>query len=377
MAKRTNEQDMNKLKLPESDQKLLDQFIKFQNGEANEAPKLQDFLASPSATILIPKTIIMAARTAAEPVYVASKFFKRVRMPNSGALYVFPTFGPMRAFDIAEAQEYPTQTIEGELFEGVEIRIGKSGLRLQFTEEVIQDSQWDVIAMMLEQAGRAMARHKEQKAFRQFSMHGWPVFDNDPAIKTQSGGLSATTGLDVDGNYNDTFSVEDFLDLIIAVMLNEFDPNTILMHPLTWITFAKQELMNSVMGGMNLYPATDQPGSMKLGPNSLQGRIPFAFDLMLSPQIPINMQTRRYDMYCIDRNNIGVLLEKEGLSTEKFNDPTRDIFNVKLKEKYGFGVFHEGRAIAVAKNIKLDVAYLQPKMIRVHGVVKTEDVTPQ
>lgn len=374
MAKQMTEQEIRNYKLSEADQQLLDRFIAYTTGEASEAPKIQDFMASPAATILIPKTIVMAARTAAEPVYIASNFLKRVRMPNSGALYVFPTFGPMRAMDIAEGQEWPTQTIEGELFEGVEIRIGKSGVRLAFTEEVVQDSQWDVIAMMIEQAGRAMARHKEQKIFRQFTMHGWKVFDNTPATKMANPD-AATTGTDVDGNLNDTFSVADFLDLIIAVMLNEFDPNTILMHPMTWITFAKQELMNSMMGGMNLYPATDQPGSMKLGPNSLQGRIPFAFDLMLSPQIPINMATKRYDMYCIDRNNIGVLLEKEGLSTEKFNDPTRDIFNIKLKEKYGIGIFHQGRAIAVAKNIALDISYLQPRLqrVRVENVVKTKE----
>lgn len=362
-------------KVTEKDVELAKQYEAWQNGEIVSPPHISEYLASPSATILIPKTIVMSARLAGEPVAVASQFMKTVNMPTSGALYVFPTFGPMRANDIAEGQEWPTGTIDSEQFEGVEIRIGKSGIRIQYTDEVIKDSQWEVIQMMIEQAGRAMVRHKEQKIFRQFTMHGHTVFDNDPTVKTVTGGLSATTGLDQDGNLNDTFSVEDFLDLIIAVMLNEMDPNTILMHPLTWITFAKQELMNQVMGGMNLYPATDQPSQFKLGPGSLQGRIPFAFDLMLSPQIPIDWNRKRYDMYCVDRNNVGVILQKEALSTEKFNDPTRDIYNVKLKEKYGIGIFHQGRGIAVARNIKLEVAYLQPRLVRVQQPVHIIDDT--
>ncbi len=338
--------------------------------EAYRLPPLKEFLASPSATVLIPKTIVLAAKKAAEPLYVASQFFKEVKMKQSGALYIFPTFGPMRAFDIAEGQEFPTQTIDGEFFEGVEIRIGKSGVRLQFTEEMVSEAQWDIIAMMIEEAGKAMARHKEQKIFRHFTMHGWPVFDN---VKRSLYPEAGTTGIAADGTFNDTFSAEDFLDLIIAVYMNEFTPDTILMHPLTWTVFAKQELLGQVMAGFNIYPATGQPTSIALGPQSIQGRIPFAFNVMLSPMIPLNLQTKRYDMYAIDSNNIGVILKKEGLSTDKFNDPTRDIYNIKLKEKYGIGIFHEGRSIAVARNISMAPSFLPPRTVRVVGNVNTSN----
>jgi hypothetical protein len=90
--------------------------------------------------------------------------------------------------------------------------------------------------------------------------------------------------------------------------------------------------------------------------------------------IPLNLRTKKFDMYCIDSSNIGVILTKENLSTEKFNDPSRDIYNIKLKEKYGIGIFHEGRAISVAKNIALDSAYARPQLVTVSGVVNTNEV---
>jgi peptidyl-prolyl cis-trans isomerase SurA len=44
-------------------------------------------------------------------------------------------------------------------------QIGKSGLAVSLTEEMITWSQWDLIAIQLRLAGQAMARHKEKKIF--------------------------------------------------------------------------------------------------------------------------------------------------------------------------------------------------------------------
>jgi hypothetical protein len=348
------ESEINKYKLTEQDMKFAEQFGAMVSGDA-DAANMREFLATPSAQILIPKVIVGTMRQVAEPMYIGTDMLTRIRL-KQGQSMIFPSIGVMRAADIAEGQEYPEDTIDWQTHETPEIRVGKSGIRLRVTDEMVSDSQWDVVAMMVREAGRAMARHKEEKAFNQFTKHGHTVFDN--ALGNPE---ARTTGLDVDGLANDTLSAEDFLDMIIAVMNNGFNPSDVLLHPLSWSVFAKNELMGSLAKApYDMYPHKANPGSMALGPNSIAGRLPFAFNVQLSPFIPFDKKNKRFDMYVVDKNNIGVLLVKEDISTEQFDEPARDIRNVKIKERYGIGILNEGRAIAVAKNISMEKSYNEP-----------------
>jgi hypothetical protein len=361
MNKLLTEAQVKEYKLTETDLKIMEQFEAMQEGrEEIEMPKMKEMLTTLAATYLIPRVVIGNMRRVAEPMYIGSKLLKRVRLQN-GNMMIFPSIGVMRAHDVAEGQEIPEDAIDWQTHETPEIRVGKSGVRIRFTEEVISDSQWDIVTMMTEEAGRAMARHKEQKAFYNFTRFGHTVFDNSIRANTAQAG---TTGLGFDGTYNNTLSVEDFLDLIIAIMANEYTPTDILLHPLSWTVFAKNELMGSILGApYNYYPATGEPKGFKMGPDSVQGRIPFAFNVMLSPFIPLDKKNRVFDMYVVDRDNIGVLLEKEALTVEQWDDPSRDIRNMKVRERYGIGILNEGKGVAVAKNISLDRSFPIPHRV--------------
>lgn len=354
------EAEKKKFKLTEEDIKLAEKLAAMLNGDETVDLKFEEMLSTPSAAVLIPKVVIGTMRQAAEPLYIGSKLLQRVRFKGQGNSMIFPSIGVMRAFDVAEGQEIPEDTVDWQLHEGTEIRVGKSGVRISFTEEMISDSQWDIISILIKEAGRALARHKEQKIFYNFRRYGHTVFDNlDPNPEAH------TTGLDINGNRNGTLSAEDFLDLIIAVMANEYTPTDILMHPLAWTVFARNELTGQIMGApYNYYPHKGEPRSFQLGPDSIQGRLPFAFNVLLSPFIPLDKQAKTFDVYVVDRNNIGVLLVKEDMSTEEFRDPARDIRNLKIKERYGIGILNEGRAIAVAKNISMAKSYNEPPRVK-------------
>lgn len=354
------EQEIAKYKLTESDVKLVENVSKMIGGEEGASASFSEMLASPSAAVLIPKVVVGAMRQAAEPLYIGSKLLQKVRFKGQGNSMIFPSIGVMRAFDVAESQEIPEDTIDWQTHETPEVRIGKSGVRVRFTEEMISDSQWDIVSMLIKEAGRAMARHKEQKIFLNFSKYGHTVFNNLDANPE-----AHTSGLDVDGNKNGTMSAEDFLDVIIAVMGNEYTPTDILMHPLAWTVFARNELTGALAAApYDQYPHKGAPKSMALGPESIAGRLPFAFNVQLSPFIPLDKKNKRFDMYVVDRNNIGVLLEKEGLSTEQFNEPARDIRNLKIKERYGIGILNEGKAVSVAKNISMVKSYNEPTRVK-------------
>ncbi len=354
------DEELDQYQLTEDDKKINDAWMKTLDGEKVPGFNFRDFLASPSAKVLIPRVIIGTMRQAADPVYLASKFYKKIRLQNGSAV-LFPSIGVMRAHEVAEGQEIPEETVDWQLHKNSMIHVGKCGVRIQYYDELKSDLEFDLVSVLLQEAGRAMARLKEQKAFDEWLRHGWTVFDN--RLRTQYQG-AGTTGVDFDGVLNDTLSVDDLLDLIIAVYNNEYTPTDLIMHPLVWSVFAKNGLTGSLTAPYDRETKRETPSAtFKLGPESIQGRLPFAFNVNLSPFAPIDVYAKTFDMFCVDANNVGVQIVKDDLKTEEFRDPSRDLNNVKVIERYGFGTYNEGRAICSAKNISMAKSYSIPERV--------------
>jgi len=104
-----------------------------------------DALSTPDSSILIPRVISDVMREAAEPIYIGSKFFTPVQLTEGRSLE-FPSVGAIRAFDIPELGEYPNQELDFQLHRTTEIKVNKVGLKVQISDEMINDSQWDVKA---------------------------------------------------------------------------------------------------------------------------------------------------------------------------------------------------------------------------------------
>ena len=364
--------ELDQYQLTEDDEKVMQAFTDSVSGKTVPGFNFKDFLASPSAKVLIPRVIIGTMRKAADPVYLASKFYKKIRLQNGQAV-MFPSIGVMKAYDVAEGQEIPEETVDWQLHKSSLIHVGKTGVRVAYTDELQSDLEFDLISVLLAEAGRAMARLKEQKAFNEWLRHGWTVFDNSLRAKIPAAG---TTGLDFDGNYNDTLSIDDLLDLIIAVYNNEYTPTDLIMHPLVWTAFARNGLTGALTAPFDRDIKREMPNAQfKLGPESIQGRLPFAFNVNLSPFAPIDRNAKTFDMFCVDANNVGVEVVKEALKTEEFRDPARDLNNVKIIERYGFGTYNEGRAICSAKNISMAKSFATPERVTVIGK-KIETTTP-
>jgi len=363
LGKELSDHEVKNYKLTDDDKIVLDAFKRIKNGEKIKGFELKDFLATPQAKVLIPKVLIGDLERAAEPVYLASKFFKKIKMKSGNATY-FPSIGATKAYDVAEGQEIPQQTIDWQTSSNNLIKVGKAGVRLQFTQELVDEAEWDIVKIMTEEAGRALARHKEQKAFIQMASHGFKVFDNKMRADIPEAG---TTGRDYDDNLNDTLSIDDLLDMLISLYNNGYTPSDLLVHPLAWVMFAKNGLTGALTAMTNKNASPEKPdSSFKIGPDSMQGRIPFAFNVNLSPFAPINKKARTFDMLAIDGNNVGVEIQKTSVKPEEFTDPARDLLNLKLTERYGHGVFDDGKAIVSAKNISLARSF--PRAERVKNV---------
>lgn len=333
------------------------------NEDLSQIPKsemvtVKEALTTQDASILIPRVVTGIMREAAEPLYIGAQLLQMVRL-TEGRSIEFPAMSAMRAHDIGETQAYPEETVDFNVYRTQEVKVGKSGLIVRVSDEMIRDSQWDVIGILLRKAGEAMARFKEEKIFIQFSKHGHVVFDNDIRQQYPEAG---TTGYDIEGNLNNTMSTEDLIDMFIAVMANGFTPTDIIMHPLCWSVFFKNDILDSLthaaLGG-------SQITNLTIRPDQVSGRIPFAININFTPFAPFDYINKKFDMYVVDRNNIGILLVKDPLSIEQFDDPMRDIQSIKVRERYGIGILNEGKAVAVARNIAFEKSYPAPERMRI------------
>lgn len=346
---------------------------------------LREALTTTDAVKLIPKIIEGQLREASEPAYLGTNFLQTVNVEggSTSTVYVIPVVGELVASEVQEGGRYNEDALEFNTLENsqLEIRVKKIGLKVSITEEAISDSSWDILGINVRKMGRAMARYKEEWIFNSFSTHGHTVFDND--IRTQAP-EAGTTGLDKNGNYNDTLSVEDFIDLVLALMSNNYTPTDIIMHPLTWLVFAKNSMIGNgmtfgAMGANMVSPwgtiqGTPGPFGLQnngngqqfiLRPEQVQNRLPMPLTVNFSPFVSFDKINKKFNMYCLDRSEVGILVQKEALSTTNWSDPERDIRALKCKERYGVGILNHGKSITVAKNLAVDVSYPQPPTVRV------------
>ena len=341
------------MKTPEKINEYFESFTGRKNvEEAKASMKLSEALTTADANILMPKVIQQVVTEAAESQFLATKFFKRITL-SEGRSMEFVHFGAIRASEVGEAQEYPEQSLNltKNGTGNVDVKVRKYGLKVAITDEMISDSHWDVVGMHLEAAGRALARLKEENAFRQLSTHGHVAFDALLFTKGQEG---YPTGRGFDGELNGTLTAEDMLDMAVSIMSAGYTPTDIIMHPLCWSLFAK----NSFLEFSNV--AAFGQGTGGKDPREFNTSNALGLNVEFSPFVPFNQEDKTFDFYLIDRNNIGVMLVKDDISTEQFDDPSRDIQNLKVKERYGLGVLNGGLAIAVAKNIQFKKTYPAP-----------------
>lgn len=359
--------------------------------------KLKDALSVPNAPLLFPKVISNIVKEAQEPLLVGTSLLTRINY-SYGQTITFPAVGALVAADIAEGQEYPEKSLQmgGST---VTASIGKSGLAVKVTEEMVRYSQFDVIGMHLRAAGRALARHKEQKIFNYIRSMGATAFDNLYPTKSAFG---VCTGRALDGSANGSVTMDNIFDAFAQVIHQGFMANTLLMHPLTWTMFIKDAQLrafvqangggvffatwtgnpagqapwaNSSQGGLGMSPGQlITPGQTSTGeaaPHGGQGSPASAFPqtltsapvlpsymnvpfrIIVSPYVHYDPRRKLTDIYMFDSSELGVHIVDEELTTEEWNDPKVDIMKIKLRERYGIGILNEGQGIAVLRNVKV------------------------
>lgn len=354
-----------------------------------EPMTIREAITSTDTAQLIPKVIEGKMREASEPQYIGTQFFKKIKVDSGpAAVYVIPVTGELIAYEVSEAGKYNESAFDTNVIENatLQIQMKKFGCRVSITEEAINDSSWDILGINLSKMGRAMARLKEEQIFNAFTTHGHPVFDNLLAAQ-QGTPERATTGLGKDGQYNGTLSVEDFLDLAMVLLGQGYNPTDVIMHPLVWVVFARNSMIGNgltygALGGNYVHPngaiqgtpaafgmANNGDGQkFVMKPEQIQNRLPvMGLAVSFSPWVHFDKMNKLFDCYCLDRNEVGILAQREEISLDNWADPERDIRLVKAKERYGIGIMNNGRAITVARNIAVATSYPAQPVINVRS----------
>ena len=351
--------------------------------------EMKDAISVPNAAMFLPKVVSNIVKEAAEPLLVGTSLLQRIEY-HAGQTITFPAVGALVAADIAEGQEYPERQLQ---MGGATVTatIGKSGVAVKVTDEMIKYSQYDVIGMHLRAAGRALARHKEQKIFNYINSMGVVCFDNATPANSLFG---VTHGRGLDGSANGSVVMDDIFDAFGQIIAQGWMPDTLLMHPLTWIMWIKDPVLrafalaagggtffaswkgnpvgrapwdNSGQGGLGYAPGQKiDPGSDPLTAYSqninsapvLPSYFPIPFRIIVSPFVPYNPVTKVTDIMIFDSANLGALIVDEEAMTEEFDDPARDIRKIKIRERYAIAILNEGQAIGVLKNV-----YVRPNQV--------------
>ena len=336
--------------------------------------ELVDALSTPDASILIGRVVSNVVKEAIEPLLVGTSLLHKIRF-SAGQQITFPAAGAFTAEDIPEGGEYPERKLE--LAGTVTAFIGKSGVKVRITDEMLRYSQYDVMNMHIRAAGRALARHKETKIFNMINNTGTTIFDNNVANTQTSGRNSAGAG-------NGTITLDDLLIMYSRVVSAGFTPNSLLLSPLGWLIFARDPILRAfgfANGGPMFAPMQGQPGLAKswysgginVGPTAgaqyasttytnVPNLFPAPLRIIVSPfagsyTTAVAGTSAYTNIIMADSNELGIIVVDEDVTNEEWDDPNRDIRAIKFRERYGLGILNEGNAIAIAKAVNITKAY--------------------
>lgn len=360
---------------------------------SGEKVRLEDAIATPDSGPWLPKVVSSVVREAIEPLLVGTSLLQRIQYVP-GMQIAFPTMsGALHAADIAEGMAYPERKMQLGGSEAI-ATIGKSGIAVAITEEMMRYSQFDVVSMHLRAAGAALARLKEQKCFKMINGSGVVAFDN---LNPTQSMLGVTHGRDLQGAGNGSITLDDIFDMWSMVLQQGFYADTLLVHPLTWVMFVKDPMTRAFalssggqgpwfnrwngnvnvqtgwgtfggLGRTNGQPTNIVPGgnagsqtatgildypqnqtSAPIIPNALG--IPLR--IVVSPMVPFDPANKLTNVFMFDSSSLGAYIVDEEPTMDEWQDLSTDMRKIKIRERYALAVLNEGQAIAIAKNVKI------------------------
>lgn len=358
---------------------------------------INDLVTHEDIAPLVPRTVRRIIIEAIEPnQLVIPNLFTQVNIPE-GQMVEIGAIGSIVAGKIAQGDKYPETTLATDTVGGsVSITVAKYGCAINISDEAIKDNQFDVITLWLRAAGAALARLKESKAIKLINSMGVTIFDNASPADAEIGSL---TGRNIAGDFNGTMTLNDLFDMWAYLALRGFNPDTLIMNPLAWKVFAVDpELREIVLRGATLatrrmplgegnsgwrgiftpegvgprYKYTgDDDGidayTQNLTPVGATWNIPPQYlpspmKVLVTHLVPFSERGAGEkpitNIIMADSQRCGILVQRENPTTKEADIFQTDTHSVHIYERYGMGLFDQGKAIGVARNVVVDRNYI-------------------
>lgn len=357
------------------------------------SPRMRDTVHAPDIHPLLQSSMEMIIREPLDPLMIINSLFTRVMAKGLQTQVLAGAIGGVfEADDVPEGGNYPESffQIGGALQTAY---IGKIGIGASFSDEALRYSTWDIFTMNLRMMAKAMARFKERKAAAFLSTLGTRLFDNADPTNSMFGVL---TGRGLNMAANGTLTVDDLFKGVAHMAEEGFQPSVLLVNPLFFYQFLQDQVLRNMMltfgGGayFNQWQGTVGPkdpwsnGSIgakgpslgnKIVPSGaatgesatgiagrehgmnatfgIPGYFPWGIRVVASPLVPFDADTLLGDAYLLSEGNVGYFLVDEELTQVEWRDEGLEIARVKMKERCGYAVIHEGQGVGVIKNMKL------------------------
>lgn len=386
----------NNGQLPDSEEK-----ISWKAFAETISPKNKDLVKASEITPLLQTSMEILIREPVEPNAIITPLFTRIQAQGLNTQILMGAMGAVYAGDVQELGTYPEVNFQmgGAVSTAY---IGKSGIAASFTDEALRYSTFDIMAKNLELMGNALVRHKEQKAVAFLKQLGTSLYDN---INPSHSIYGTTTGRGLSANKlvgNGTLSMDNLMRGMAHMAEEGFSATTLLMHPLFYYSFIQDPILRQMMlmhGGGSWFNAyTGAPGVLTpynngtmgaMGPTNgtkinngrgigtsgqgsngseissvtarsqqatsapnLPSYFPFNFQILVSPLCPYDPVSETGDIFLLSGGNIGYHLVDEEPTTVEWRDENTESVKVKIRERYGFAVAHEGQGVGVFKNVK-------------------------
>ena len=382
------------------------------NGYTSDGVKFEiaDALATPDSGQLLGQIYTEVVQELIELQAIGQRLVQTIRHDDIiGESTTFKWYGAGNIPNVerGESGEYPEFTLAAGKSSTIRAQFMQRGLTVKITAENIKYSRWDLIRAHITQAGLALQRAKEALIFQTFEQAGVVVFDNNDPMNGGTGHDPVTsvkgrgTGRDRYGNKNGSLTYEDYVDMVSIMISNGYNPNVLLVHPLCLPIFQKDPILRHI-GLVNGNPeaflnsSRTAPNAYKNGTvdtwrrqqrmangnsqtlsdrdvNLLSTTTPelpsfhplSGMTVVVSPMVPYDPITKTTSLILIDTSASAILNEQVPLTVNAWEEMSREIQVVRIKEAYSVDVIDEGRGIAVAKNIPLvpNEIYNDPQVV--------------
>ena len=340
---------------------------------------MEDAITPQDVPLTLTHSITRTVERSAQPLLVAQSLLTNMPMERDTVYEPVMTSGLIGAASRVSPQGEPNSAII--TFEATAgVKTEKWGLRLQFTEEVVQYSKWPVVQWILDEASREMARAKEvdvwQKVIRWSRCH---IYGG----ATPPAGINLTPtarrvhGRDIAGALNGTMTLDDLFEMMAYMLTESVMPDMLIMNPWAWKIFATSPELRTfaMLNGGTLFKAPQgniqiaswgQRGFATPNPElphnaTLYADIPSLFPqplrIVVSPFIPYNPSTQTTTLIMAVNDQVGIYLDGGPVRTKEWEDPLHSITDMMLLEFWNVAPKNNGRYLVSTVEISTAKGY--------------------